>query len=67
MAWKNIGPVVQAYRELISDEVQRDTRKLYTTEAFLKGTSDQLEGDNLRSFFDQRREALLSMEVIQDL
>ena len=67
MAWENIGPVVQAYRELIRDEVQRDTRKLYTTEAFLKGTSDQPEGDNLRSFFDQRREALLSMEVIQDL
>ncbi len=67
MACENIGPVVQAYRELIRDEVQRDTRKLYTTEAFLKGTSDQPEGDNLRSFFDQRREALLSMEVIQDL
>ena len=67
MAWENIGPVVQAYRELIRDEVQRDTRKLYTTEAFLEGTSDQPEGNNLRSFFDQRREALLSMEVIQDL
>ena len=67
MAWENIGPVVQGYRELIRDEVQRDTRKLYTTEAFLKGTSDQPEGDNLRSFFDQRRVALLSMEVIQDL
>ena len=67
MAWENIGPVVQGYRELIRDEVQRDTRKLYTTEAFLKGTSNQPEGDNLRSFFDQRRVALLSMKVIQDL
>jgi hypothetical protein len=33
----------------------------------LAGTDDQPNGDNLRSFFDQRREALLAMEPIRDL
>ena len=67
MAWENIGPVVQAYRELAQHEVERDTHKLYSSEAFLAGTDDQPNGDNLRSFFDQRREALLAMEPIRDL
>jgi hypothetical protein len=57
--WKTLGPVVKQYRDLISDEVARDTRKLYSTDQFLAGTADEPSPGNLRSFFDQRREFLL--------
>src|SRR6185436_14061751 len=33
--WKTLGPVVKQYRDLISDDVARDTRKLFTTDQFL--------------------------------
>ena len=58
--WKVLGPVVKQYRELIADEVARDTRKLFTTEQFLAETADEPRPGNLRSFFDQRREFLLN-------
>jgi hypothetical protein len=63
--WKTTGPVVKQYRDLIKEDVERDSRKLFSTEQFLKGTGDEpLEG-NLRDFFDQRRTALLEMKVLQ--
>lgn len=59
--WKTIGPLVKQYRDLVMEDVKRDTRKLFPTEGFVNGTADQpLEG-NLRSFFDERRAALLKM------
>ncbi len=59
--WDSVGPIVKQYRELVLEDVKRDTRKLFPTEQFLVGTAnDPLEG-NLRSFFDQRRAALLKM------
>jgi hypothetical protein len=52
--------VVKQYRDLISDDVARDTRKLFTTDQFLAGTADELSPGSLRSFFDQRRAFLLN-------
>ena len=60
MAWDAIGPVVKQYRDLIADDVARDTRKLYTTEDFLRGTSDDGGSGTLRGVVDQRRAYLLS-------
>lgn len=40
LAWKNLGPVVAGYRNLIEQAVAADTRKLSTTEEFLKLTAD---------------------------
>jgi spore coat protein CotH len=58
--WKTLGPVVKQYRDLISDDVARDTRKLYATDQFLAGTADELSPGSLRSFFEQRRKFLLN-------
>jgi len=58
--WKTVGPWIKQYRELIQKDVQRETHKLFTTEAFLSATAEEPEGDNLRAFFDQRREFLLN-------
>ena len=55
--WKTLGLVVKQYRDLIADDVARDTRKLYSTDEFLRGTADD---GTLRSFIDQRRTFLLN-------
>jgi hypothetical protein len=62
--WKNLGPVVRDYRELIEEELRRDTRKLSSLEAFQKMTADvAIARDSpeitLRAFADRRREYLL--------
>ena len=68
--WSKLGPVAKQYHSLIADYVKADTRKLYSTQAFLDG----LEGDSpdsggfgpgrpvisLKSFADQRRAYLLN-------
>ena len=41
LAWKNLGPVVAGFRSLIETEVAADTRKLSTTEEFLKLTANE--------------------------
>lgn len=63
--WKNLGPVVRSYRELIEEDLRRDTRKLSSLEAFQKMTADVAIGEDspeitLRSFADRRREYLLN-------
>jgi hypothetical protein len=58
--WQTLGPVVKGYRALISDDVARDTRKLFSTEQFLTGTADEPGPGSLRSFIDQRRAFLLN-------
>ena len=74
--WKNLGPLVAAYRGLVKDHVAEDTRKLATTEEFLKCTADTVVaaveaaapvrrgpghgGMPLRAFADQRRAFLLA-------
>lgn len=68
--WKALGPVVAQQRALVADAVQQDTRKLGTTDAFLKATSpDSLASEkpatgerpesSLRDFAEKRRDYLL--------
>ncbi len=61
--WKNLGPVVAGYRSLIEKEVEADTKKLSSYEAFLEATADEPSEDGraggLRSFAEKRREFLL--------
>lgn len=65
--WKKLGPVVAQHRKLIEKEVEADTRKLSSFEAFQQATADRaMEGSgprgrgmSLRAFADQRRKYLL--------
>ena len=57
--WNAIGPVVKQYRDLIAEDVARDTRKLYSTEDFLRTTADDPSYGTLRNFFEGRRAFLL--------
>ncbi|TWT89009.1 CotH protein [Pseudobythopirellula maris] len=58
--WDHLGPRVEHYRELIRPAVERDTRKLTTTEAFLAATSPARDAeDSLRAFAEGRRRYLL--------
>lgn len=69
--WKNLGPVAEQYQSLIAGEVKVDTRKLESTEAFLKSLAADGAGQggpggfggrgtiSLKNFADQRRAYLL--------
>jgi hypothetical protein len=67
--WKKLGPVVAQYRTLIEKEVEADTRKLATFEAFKRATAEAPAADgppqgrgpglSLRAFAEQRRKYLL--------
>lgn len=72
--WKTLGPLVAAYRKLIETEVAADTRKLETTEAFLRTTADSPAAGGgrgretpLRTFADERRKALLDNAEVKKL
>jgi hypothetical protein len=67
--WKTLGPIASQYQALISADVKTDTRKLYSTEAFLQALQEDAGGDevfererrtiSLKSFAEQRRAYLL--------
>jgi hypothetical protein len=60
--WNAVKPIVKQYRDLIADDVARDTRKLFSTDEFLRTTADDLESPafgTLRNFFEGRRAFLL--------
>ena len=57
--WNAMGPIIRQYSELIADDVARDTRKLFSTEDFVRTTADEPTGGTLRSFFEGRRAFLL--------
>lgn len=69
--WEHLGPVIAQQRSLIEEAVKIDTRKLGTTEAFLKATAEEpataesaSEGQpprstSLHEFADKRRKYLL--------
>jgi len=79
--WKNLGPVVAQYRSLIEKEVEADTKKLESFEAFQRTTADEPEGDaarggaggrrpgsmSLRTFADQRRKYLLNYSEVANV
>jgi hypothetical protein len=68
--WSKLGPIVQQYQNLIGDEVAKDTRKLDSTEDFLRSVSSESKSAgeengrrrsiSLRDFVEQRRAYLLS-------
>ena len=72
--WNNLGPVVKQHAQLIDKEVEADTRKLSSYDAFKAAVSDATskearpaEGQgrgrpesSLRSFVDARRKYLLA-------
>ena len=57
--WNAIGPIAGQYRALIADDVARDTRKLFSTDDFVRTTADEPGPGTLRSFFEGRRAFLL--------
>jgi hypothetical protein len=72
--WKKLGPVVADFRKLIEREVEADTRKLDSFEAFQRATDDTVAAANpggpgrgfgmgamnLRAFAEQRGKYLLN-------
>jgi hypothetical protein len=56
MDWKNLGPVVEQYRDLIDADVRRDTKKLDSYENFLAETTGS--GRSFQTFAATRRETL---------
>lgn len=71
--WQRIGPVAEAYHELIDPEVQRDTRKLTPYEAFQQALTAGTPGDvrvprraSLPEFCRVRRAYLLQHPAIQE-
>lgn len=73
--WKNLGPVVASYRKLIEKDVEADTRKLESYEAFVRTTADSPPAGGvrgrgetaLRTFADERRKALLENPEVKKL
>ncbi len=68
--WAKIEPRVNAWRALIREEVEADTRKLYTTEEFTAatfGSEPTPPPSTLKGFILARREYLLSHPAIKEL
>jgi hypothetical protein len=66
--WQRLGPIAQKYHALIAGDVEKDTHKLYTIDAFRNGLTKDVEEQgprgprptiSLKSFADQRRSFLL--------
>ncbi len=56
--WGKLGAIARAQRDLIDADVKRDTRKLFTHEAFLAGFES--DAGSLKAFATARREYLLA-------
>lgn len=70
MDWENIGPRVEQHRKLIQAEVERDTRKLFTTKQFKDATGQAVpkkDSTTLRAFMDKRSAFLLKHPEIKAL
>jgi hypothetical protein len=72
--WNKLGPLAREYQSLIAADIQADTRKLYPTEAALKGLTSDLEEHgfrglrrslSLQSFVEQRRAFLLNHSAVR--
>jgi spore coat protein CotH len=68
--WNKLGPVAQQYQTQITDDVKADTRKLSTTEDFLKALAPASESNNrtesIRAFVEKRRAYLLGLPAVKD-
>ena len=56
--WDTLGPMAQKYQTLIADEVEIDTRKLYSFQRFQGGVTGTNES-SVKTFVERRREFLL--------
>jgi hypothetical protein len=56
--WQTFGPLADKYQALISAEVQKDTRKLYSFDRFQHGVIGSNES-SVKTFVERRREYLL--------
>jgi len=76
--WGQLGPIVARYRTLIGPEVEADTRKLSSAEAFARSVADAPAAaenppgrgrtmPSLREFADRRRKYLLDYPGIMPL
>ena len=75
--WEKLGPVVARYRALIENEIEADTRKLSSLDAFQKSVADSESDDaapargrpslSLRAFADARRKYLLEYPGFKEL
>ena len=73
--WDRLRPVVAQYRALIEGEVTADTRKLSSTDEFIRAVSESPTGSaeaagprpkmGLRAFADGRRSYLLSRPEVK--
>ncbi len=79
--WSKLAPVVAGYRELVEAEIEADTRKLSSIDAFRAQTSDakptadgdagdtgggpRRGGDTLRAFVEGRRAFLLAHPALK--
>src|SRR5262249_39615201 len=73
--WTKLGPVVNRYQALITDEVKIDTRKLESFEAFQSAVAEKSaaadshgseSADSLNDFVEQRRAFLLKHPEIKN-
>jgi hypothetical protein len=69
--WKTLGPNVAQWRALIQSDIEEDTRKLSSYDAFLKTTSDEESSEesggreiSLRSFTQKRSRFLLKNDEV---
>ncbi len=69
LEWENLGPQVAQMRDLIESEVDLDTRKLSTIEAFRAATDQKAgpESQGLKAFADQRSAFLLNHEKVKSV
>lgn len=68
--WNKLGPIVQQYDSLIAEDVKRDTRKIYSTEAFVESgkatdpaaavSGSGRQESSLKSFIEKRQAYLLN-------
>ena len=71
--WQTLGPVVAEYRQLISKELEADTRKLTSFKEFEQTVSETTDAEprgrsmSLKQFCEQRRKFLLNHPEIKDL
>ena len=73
--WNRLGPLAEQYHALIAEDVQADTRKLDSTEAFLKGLAGEAQGEggvsagrqtsSLKTFAEKRRAFLLNHSEVK--
>ncbi len=73
--WQKLGPVVATYRGAIDQEIEADTRKLMSNEAYHRAVGDEVEGKapqgrpspSLKEFAEKRSKYLLNHPEIKKL